>query len=65
MSMGLFEVRMIFPLSNRERDFLNVVEDKKIFELFGISYKVDFIRYNFSSDGFRDSVDIRAYSDEL
>lgn len=65
MSMGLFEIRMMFPLSKEENSLLEtIIEDQK-FNIFGQKYRVDFVRYNFSSDGFRDSVDIRAYADEL
>lgn len=65
MSEGLFEIRMIYPLSMQEKKLLSEIEEKKTFKLLGADYKVDFVRYNFSSDGFSDSVDIRAYIDEL
>ncbi len=65
MSLGLFEIRMLFPLSREENSLLETIIEEKKFIIFGQKYRVEFVRYNFSSDGFRDSVDIRAYSYEL
>lgn len=65
MSMGLFEIRMLFPLSQEENSLLETINKDQKFIIFGQKYRVESVRYNFSSDGFRDSVDIRAYSDEL
>ena len=65
MSVGLFEIRMMFPLSREENSLLETILEEKKFNIFGQKYRVESVRYNFSSDGFRDSVDIRAYADEL